>query len=190
MKNIKYLLIIAIAAIALTGCSSKSTLVAGQPVEEFSDAYSLPTKSGVSTFTNIEGGPLTKSDTVIKISHVVGGKEAAPGEIVYNMMDDLIDKTKSMNYRYFQIIYPVYISNLNGFPIDNRDSLNAYLSPQGSMKGYQGKTALAQQTKQDVVSVPFTIFQDSTSEIVIRLVSEEEVTYDLVVWDVQDPRNN
>jgi len=189
MKTIKFISLIALVTLSFTGCSSKSTLVAGQPIEEFSDYYSLPSKSGISTFTNVKGEPLTDTDTIIKISHVVEGKEAAPGEIVYNMIDDVIVEAEKRNYRYFQIIYPLNISNLNGFLIVDKISLNAYLSPQGSMVGYHGKTSLKQQTSQTVVDIPLTIFQDSTSEIIFRLVKDEEVTFDLIVWDSKHPRN-
>ena len=85
---------------------------------------------------------------------------------------------------------PKQISNLEGFPINNKNDLSSFLNPQVSMPTHEmniletGKTLIDSQESQSVVDVPFLIFGTTELELIIRMVKEPN--YDEIVWNVNN----
>lgn len=128
------------------------------------------------------------SDTIYKASYVKKGKHKYVAFLVKNTMDKIKQEVKQKGYNYFQIVSPKSISNFDGFPITNTRDLMSFLSPQLSMPTHElnflesRKTLMDNQNSQSAVNVPFTIFQDTRFDLVIRLVKEP--SFDEIVWNV------
>ena len=105
-------------------------------------------------------------------------------------MDKISKEVKKRGYEYFQIVSPKQISNLDGFPINNKEDLASFLNPQISMATHElnfietNKTLMDNQNSQNVVNLPFTFFGTTELELVIRMVKEPE--YNEIVWNVNN----
>jgi len=186
MKNIIYLTLLIIAGLSFTGCGAKSNLVAGQPVKEFKENRGHGSCYGKVVFTDLEDNNLMKDATIIKAFNKVHGKSNSPGSIVADTMHKINAEVKKRGYKYYQVIAPAYISNVNGFPIKDAETLQAFISPLGTSPK---ATYLHQHQHQNVVSIPLFVFSDSEAVVAVTMLKEEDVTFDMSVWDVDDIRN-
>jgi len=195
MKTIILTTLSFLTLMTFTGCSSKPDFTANSPIEEYSRNNGLNSAgAGETSFTNLQDKTLTKNDTIIKVHHELNGK-TAPGMSAISLMDSVTTEVEKRGYRYFQIISPLYISNLNGFPINNTQALGAFIGPMMTIPReahpFNGKySGMAQFLKQDLVDQPLLIFGTTEIDIVIAVIKEKDLSYDMVVWDVKDPRNN
>lgn len=128
------------------------------------------------------------SDTIYKASLVKKGKQRYIAFLVKDTMDKIKNEVKQKGYNHFQIVSPKSISNFDGFPITNTRDLMSFLSPQLFMPSHKlnflesKKTLMDNQNSQTAVNVPFTVFQDTRFDLVIRLVKEP--AFDDIVWNV------
>lgn len=133
--------------------------------------------------------PIDNSDTLYKANRTIEGKLRAVYPMVYQTMEAIKVEAKKRGYDYFQIVSPKSISNFDGFPINNTMDLMTYLNPNKSMPRHKlnflesKKTLMDNENSQTAVNVPFTIFEDTTFDLVIRLVKEP--MEDEIVWNVE-----
>lgn len=172
MRKLILILTTVVATLILTGCASKYT---NQTIAEEDKSF---------TFESIKG-----SETLFNASFTQDGKQINPYFVASNTMREIEQQAKKRGYKYFQIVAPKKISNLNGFPITNAKDLASYINPQLTMPTeelgfFEGaKTLMDNNESQNIVDVPFTIFQDTTFDLTIRLIKEP--TIEEIVWIVK-----
>jgi hypothetical protein len=134
---------------------------------------------------------IENSETLIKVTHKSsGGYKYNIHRVIVPAMDKISKEVKKRGYEYFQIVSPKQISNLDGFPINNKEDLASFLNPQISMATHElnfletNKTLMDNQNSQNVVNLPFTYFGTTKLELVIRMVKEPE--YNEIVWNVNN----
>jgi hypothetical protein len=120
-----------IATILFTGCSSTNTNLEIPVTNVKQQEYPSP-KNGETTFENIK-----ESDTLIKVSYKLKGKHEAAYLTIIPTIDKVNQEVKKRGYEYFQIVSPKQISNLEGFPINNKNDLSSFLNPQVSMPTHE-----------------------------------------------------
>lgn len=172
-----------LAAFLFTGCGSVNPNLPGQQVDVKKYDINVP-YNGVTTFEKV-----SNSETLLKISHKLKGKYANNVyKVVIPTMNKINEEVKKRGYEYFQIVSPKQISNIEGFPINNKADLATFLNPQFSMPSHTlnlletGKTLMDNQNSQDVVDSPFLIFGTTELDLIIRMVKEPN--YDEIVWNV------
>lgn len=140
--------------------------------------------TGKTQFEDVNG-----SETLIKVSHTFKGKNKKGAEIIIPAINNTNEEVKKRGYRYYQIVFPKQISNLEGFPINKKEDLANFINPATSVPRHtmgvleSGATLMDNQDNQNVVDVPFTIFGDTMFNFIIRLVKEPEVID--IVWDAE-----
>lgn len=174
-----------LATLFFTGCGSVNPDLPTQSVDVKNYNINVPYE-GKTTFENVQD-----SETILKVSHELKGKH---GDNLYKVVVPAINKineeVKKRGYEYFQIVSPKQISNLEGFPINNKADLATFLNPQFSMPTHTlnlletRKTLMDNQNSQNVVDVPFLIFGTTEFELVIRMLKEPN--YDEIVWNVNN----
>lgn len=173
-----------LATFIFTGCSSTNTNLEIPVTNVKQQEYPSP-KDGETTFENIKD-----SDTLIKVSNKLKGKHEAAYLTIIPTVNKINEEVKKRGYEYFQIVSPKQISNLEGFPINNKHDLSSFLNPQVSMPTHEmniletRKTLIDSQESQSVVDVPFLIFGTTELELIIRMVKEPN--YDEIVWNVNN----
>ena len=173
-----------LAILFFTGCGSTNSNVEA-PLTNVKQQNYLSPKDGETTFENIKD-----SDTLIKVSNKLKGKNDAAYLSIVPTINRINDEVKKRGYEYYQIVSPKQISNLEGFPINNKNDLSAFLNPQMSMPNHTlnlfetRKTLMDNQNSQNVVDVPFLIFGTTELELVIRMIKEPN--YDEIVWNVNN----
>jgi len=169
MKNI-LLLVTIVFAILFSGCASSYNFMTGKDVK-----YNIK---------KIDG-----SDSLYEVSYSKAGKYVNLYPLVLSTMYKTKAAVKKLGYKYFQIVAPVQISNLNGFPINKAKDLALFINPQVSMPTDElnffetKRTLLLNQNEQNIVDVPLTIFQETKFEFIIRVMNEASV--DDIVWDTE-----
>jgi len=173
-----------LATLIFTGCGSNNPNLPAQKADVKHFDISVP-YAGVTKFENIDN-----SDTLIKVSHELKGKHKATYKVVVPAINKLNEEVKKRGYDYYQIVSPKQISNLEGFPINNKHDLAAFLNPSFTMPKHKmnfletGKTLMDNQESQDVVDIPFLVFGTTEFNIIVRLVKEP--SYDEIVWNVNN----
>ena len=173
-----------LATLIFTGCGSTNSNVDVPLTDVKQQNYPSP-KDGETTFENIKD-----SDTLIKVSNKLKGKHQAAYLSIVPTINNINVEVKKRGYEYYQIVSPKQISNLEGFPINNKDDLSAFLNPQVSMPTHTlnlletRKTLIDSQESQDVVDVPFLIFGTTELELIVRMIKESN--YDEIVWNVNN----
>lgn len=97
----------------------------------------------------------------------------------------LIQELDKRGHKYFQIIKPTSLSNLNGFPINTVAGLSAYLSPE--LNNPSDDNELENAKGKDVhssINTAFTMFDDSIFEFIIVIIDNPKPYQ--IVWDVKD----
>lgn len=156
-----------IATLFFTGCAS-----------------SLNNQTGSESFKFEKVG---ESETIYNAIYLKKGKQENIYFLVSDTIKDIKKQTRKKGYRYFQIVSPKVISNFDGFPITNEKDLGYFLNPQMSMPYDKlnfletKKTLMDNQNSQSAVNKPFTIFQDTKFELIVRLVKEPMENE--IVWD-------
>jgi hypothetical protein len=188
--NKKTLISLSILGLLLaSGCSGKSAKPdiykkAYVKKKEVSVKY-----SGETRFESVKG-----SDTIIKIFHKLKGKKRWTAELIISALDKTNEEIKKRGYRYYQIVFHKPISNLDGFPINNKEDLASFINPATSvprhtMGMFESRASLMDnQSDQNVVKLPFTIFGDTEFNFIVRMVKEPMVHE--IVWDVEKEGNN
>lgn len=174
-----------LATLFFTGCGSVNPDLPTQNVDVKVYNINLP-YDGETIFSNVED-----SETIIKVSHKLKGKHSDNVyKVIVPAMNKINEEVKKRGYEYFQIVSPKQISNLEGFPINNKADLATFLNPQFSMPTHNlnlletRKTLMDNQNSQNVVDTPFTIFGTTEFELVIRMIKEPN--YDEIVWNVNN----
>jgi len=173
-----------LAVFMFTGCGSVDPSMPQSSVHVKKKALTIKTK-GQTIFSSVAG-----SETLFKASHKLKGKHRAVAKIVVPTINDINKEVLRRGYRYYQIVSPTQINNLEGFPINNKNDLAAFLNPQTSMPRHElsmletGATLMDNQKSQSVVSVPFLIFGTTEFNLVVRLVKEPRV--EEIVWDAKN----
>ena len=174
-----------LATFIFTGCGSVSPNLPTQQMDVKKYHINVP-YNGVTTFENV-----SNSETLVKVSHKLKGKHAHNVyKVVIPAMNKVNEEVKKRGYKFFQIVSPKQISNLEGFPINNKADLATFLNPQFSMPRHTlnfletGKTLMDNQNSQNVVDVPFLIFGTTELDLIIRMIKEPN--YDEIVWNVNN----
>ncbi len=97
----------------------------------------------------------------------------------------LMHELHNRGHKYFQILKPTSLSNLNGFPLNTIAGLSAYLSPE--LNNPSEDNELENADGMDVhssINSGFTVFDDSIFELTI-IVIDEPKSYQ-IVWNVED----
>jgi len=97
----------------------------------------------------------------------------------------LVHELGKRGHKYFQIIKPTSLSNLNGFPINSIAGLSAYLSPE--LNNPSEDNELENADGMDVhssINSGFTIFDDSVFELNILIIDTPKPYQ--IVWNVED----
>lgn len=171
-------------SLILTGCGSTNPNLPSQEADVKKFDINVP-YSGETIFDNVEN-----SETLIKVSHKLKGKHTSVYKIVVPAINKLNEEVKKRGYEYYQIVSPKQISNLEGFPINNKADLAGFLNPAYTMPRHTlnfletKKTLMDNQNSQNVVDVPFLIFGTTEFNFVVRLVKEP--SYDDIVWNVNN----
>lgn len=174
-----------LAAFLFTGCGSVNPDLPMQSVDVKVYDIAVPS-SGETIFENVPD-----SETLVKVSHKLKGKHNdSLFKVVAPAMKNINEEVKKRGYEYFQIVFPKQISNLEGFPINNKADLTTFLNPQYSMPRHTlniletSRTLMDNQESQNVVDVPFLIFGTTEFELIIRMIKEPN--YDEIVWNVNN----
>ncbi|WP_151952018.1 hypothetical protein [Aliarcobacter butzleri] len=184
MKKILFISSI-LTTFIFTGCGTVNPNLPTQAVDVKKSDVNIP-YDGETVFENVEN-----SETLIKVTHKSsGGYKYNIHRVIVPAMDKISKEVKKRGYEYFQIVSPKQISNLDGFPINNKEDLASFLNPQISMATHElnfletNKTLMDNQNSQNVVNLPFTYFGTTELELVIRMVKEPE--YNEIVWNVNN----
>jgi len=97
----------------------------------------------------------------------------------------LMQELHKRGYKYFQIIKPTSLSNLNGFPINTLAGLSAYLSPE--LNNPSDDNELENADGLDVhssINSGFTMFDDSIFEFIIVIIDKPKPYQ--IVWNVEN----
>lgn len=182
MKQFLYFITAILSIYLFSGCSSSKN-VPFPKVNVNEPVIQIP-NDGETKFENIQD-----SSTLMKVSHKLKGKHQAASMLVIPAMQRTMAEVKKKGYKYFQIVSPMQISNLQGFPINNMHDLGNFLNPQTSMPTHElnlletRRTLMDNQESQNVVDVPFLIFGTTEFNFLIRLI--ENPSYDEIVWTVE-----
>lgn len=174
----------ALGLLLLSGCSGKSV-----SPEKYEKAYVKQKEvtikySGETRFESVKG-----SNTLIKVFHKLKGKRRWTAELIISALDKTNEEIKKRGYRYYQIVSPKPISNLEGFPINNKEDLASFINPATSLPHHKmgmfesRATLMDNQDDQNVVKLPFTIFGDTEFNFIVRMIKEPSVSE--IVWDVE-----
>ena len=167
-----------------TGCGSTSPNLPTNKVNVENINLDIPYE-GKTVFENVKD-----SDTLIKVSHKLEGKHKNYYKLIVPAINKVNEEVKKRGYEYFQIVSPKQISNLEGFPINNKADLVSFINPQFTMPTHElslletRKTLMNNQEDQDVVDVPFLIFGTTEFNFIVRMIKEP--SYDEIVWNVNN----
>lgn len=184
MNNKTLISLLVLGLLLVSGCSSKSV-----QTETYKKAYVKKKEvtikySGETRFESVKG-----SDTIIKVFHKLKGKKRWTAELIISALNKTNEEVKKRSYRYYQIVFPKSISNLDGFPINNKEDLASFINPATSMPKHtlgtfeSGATLMDNQDDQNVVKLPFTIFGDTEFNFIVRMIKEPMIHE--IVWDVE-----
>lgn len=172
-----------LTTLIITGCSSSNPKPPTQKVDVKTHEHQQRVLyRGETKFENIQD-----NDALIKVLHTQKSKNVVA--VMLPAIDDISKEVKRRGYQYFQIVSPKQISNLEGFPINNKADLAAFLFPASSipLKEYQvgfftsRQTLMDNQESQNIVKKPF-LFGDTELELIVRMVKEPR--YNEIVWSV------
>jgi len=131
---------------------------------------------------------ITKNGKVIKYEARITGRVREnyhKKELLVPGLQLLMQELHKRGHKYFQIIKPTSLSNLNGFPINTLAGLSAYLSPE--LNNPSDDNELENGYGMDVhssINTGFTMFDDSIFELIIIIIDNPKPHQ--VVWDVEN----
>lgn len=131
---------------------------------------------------------ISKNGKVIKYTASIQGRVSEnyhKKELIVPGLQLLIQELDKRGHKYFQIIKPTSLSNLNAFPINTVAGLSAYLSPE--LNNPSDDNELENADGMDVhssINTGYTAFDDSIFEFIIVIIDNPKPYQ--IVWDVKD----
>ena len=131
---------------------------------------------------------ISKNAKIIKVTASITGRVREnyhKKELIVPTLQLLMQEMKSRGHKYFQIIKPTSLSNLNGFPINTVAGLSAYLSPE--LNNPSDDNELENADGMDVhssINTGYTAFDDSIFEFIIVIIDKPKPYQ--IVWNVKD----
>ena len=184
MNNKNLISLSVLALFLVVGCAGKSA-----KADVWEKAYVKNKEVHVKYSGETRFESVKDSKTIIKVFHKLKGKKRWTAELIISALDKTNEEIKKRGYRYYQIVFPKPISNLDGFPINNKEDLASFINPVTSvprhtMGTFESRaTLMDNQNDQNVVKLPFTIFGDTKFNFIVRMVKEPMAQE--IVWDVE-----